>query len=87
MHLDTVRFQRELLYRPTFWVIVVPQVVSLVLATSFGVLAAQLLRDCLRCSRRRWHRLSLRTFWQLGLSMGIQAGYYASNTFFRVGLY
>jgi O-antigen/teichoic acid export membrane protein len=32
IHLDTVRFQREMLYRPTFWVEALPQVVSLTLA-------------------------------------------------------
>lgn len=32
MHLDTVRFQREMRYRPTFWVDALPQVVSLTLA-------------------------------------------------------
>lgn len=32
MHLDTVRFQREMFYRPTFWVDALPQAVSLTLA-------------------------------------------------------
>ncbi len=32
MHLDTVRFQREMLFGPTFWVIVAPQAASLALA-------------------------------------------------------
>lgn len=31
-HLDTLRFQREMFYRPTFWVEALPQVVSLTLA-------------------------------------------------------
>lgn len=32
MHLDTVRFQREMIYRPTFWVEALPQSVSLAVA-------------------------------------------------------
>lgn len=32
MHLDTVRFQREMRYRPTFWVDALPQLLSLAMA-------------------------------------------------------
>ena len=32
IHLDTVRFQREMYYKPTFWVDALPQMVSLILA-------------------------------------------------------
>jgi O-antigen/teichoic acid export membrane protein len=41
MHLDTVRFQREMIYRPTFWVEALPQLVSLTLAVPL----AYFLRD------------------------------------------
>jgi O-antigen/teichoic acid export membrane protein len=41
MHLDTVRFQRAMVYRPTFWVEALPQLVSLILAVPL----AYLLRD------------------------------------------